>query len=240
MVRTWKDDLKGIQYNFLPHSVNKYVRIHTLLNDIYQSKIDDTAFNDIFTDDTKTALKPNCASLILDAIWQVVTNRAAPMTESTHLTGLMAGCKTKLVMNFIVGTTKTFVPFTCGDTIGKAHIQDLLDHTMDNTTEDYATIDFHINVLYFINEFIPEDLGGMAFTPFSPPIAVAPVAPPAANPTGPTTTRTTGPSPLNTTNPYFNVSALPTDVQLRYKMNQAANSVMTSADMCSFIAQPAS
>ena len=119
MVRTWKDNLKGIKYNFLPHNVTNYVKIHAILNDIYQSQIVGAAFDDLFADDTKTALKPNCASLTLDAIWQIVTDRAAPMTETNHLTGLMAGCKPKLVMNFMVGTTKTFVPFMCGDTIWK-------------------------------------------------------------------------------------------------------------------------
>ena len=56
MVRTWKDDLKGIKYNFLPHSVSKHARIHTLLNDIYQSQIEGAVFDDLFTDSTKTAL----------------------------------------------------------------------------------------------------------------------------------------------------------------------------------------
>ena len=60
-------------------------------------------FDDFFTDDTKTTLKPNCASLILDAIWEIVNNQTAPITKKAHLTGLMTGCKTKLVMNFMIG-----------------------------------------------------------------------------------------------------------------------------------------
>ena len=126
-----------------------------------------------------------------------------------------------------------------GIPFGKSHIQDLLNHTINNTTEDYAVIDFHINVLYFINEFRPEDLDGMAFTPFFPPIAA--VAAPATTgiPAAPVATAA-GPSPLNATNPHFNEASLPIYVRLRYQLNKAANSVMTSANMGSFIAQPAS
>ena len=111
MVRTWKD-LKGIKYRFLEHSVPKYAKIHTHLNNIYQGPVDGATFADIFTDDiARDVLKPNCASLILDAIWEIVNNRASVMTEKDHLKGIMTGCKTKLVMNFMVGTDKKFLSF---------------------------------------------------------------------------------------------------------------------------------
>ena len=67
MVCTWKD-LKGIKYRFLEHSVPKYVKIHTLLNDIYLGPVDGATFEDIFTDEAWDTLKPNCTSLMLDDI----------------------------------------------------------------------------------------------------------------------------------------------------------------------------
>ena len=118
--------------------------------------------------------------------------------------------------------------------MGRGLIEDLLNHTVNNTTQSYASIEFYINTLFFIPAFIPEDLTGMAFTPFN---KLTPGASPAAN-----NTRSPAPGnhPMNTPNTYFNIAALPPDVKQRYQLSQAANSVMTSADMPSFIAQPAS
>ena len=120
--------------------------------------------------------------------------------------------------------------------MGKGLIEDLLNHTVNNTTQSYASIEFYINTLFFIPAFIPEDLTGMAFTPFNKP---APGALPAATNTG-----SPAPAPGNPQSnappTYFNIAALPPDVKQRYQLSQATNSVMTSADMSSFIAQPAS
>ena len=134
MAGTWKA-LKGIKYNFLPHSygssIPRYKDVHTHLNAHYGSQVDGPSFDDIFTDNTRSDLQSNCAAMIKDAIFAIVFERAAPMTELNHLKALITGFKKNLVMNFMVGTTKTFVPSSAGEAIGKGHIQDLFNHTVD-------------------------------------------------------------------------------------------------------------
>ena len=211
------------------------------MNGLYKSEVDDKAFHALFTDENRDTLKTDCASLLLNAIWQLVTDRAIATANAGYCKNIIIRCKTKLAITFSVlapdGTSRMkYLPATCGEEVGKGLIRDLLNHTVRNTTKAYASIEFHINQLYFIPGFIPEDLTGMAFTPFKPPSVaapIAPVAPPVASPATATTGTTAAPaaSPLNTPTSYFNVSALPPDVQRRYQLNQAANSVMTSADM---------
>ena len=64
MVRTWKDDLHGIKFKFLEHSIPEFAKIHEVMNGLYKSEVDDTAFHDLFTDENRDALKTNCASLL--------------------------------------------------------------------------------------------------------------------------------------------------------------------------------
>ena len=231
-VQTWKD-LKGIDFKFLKHSAPKYADIHYHLNSVYQGQVENSSFADIFTDTARTALQPDCAKMIRDAIWDIVTRRASPETsDKQHLTSLITGCKTKLVMQFDVGSRPKFIDYTCGNPIGKGLIEDLLNHTINNTNEEYATIVFRINTMHFITDFIPEDLSGMTLVARSSPPAQAATTS-QANPavTG------TGPVPITPYNPManFNVSSLPSDVLARYNLNKAANSVMTAADMGPFV-----
>ena len=106
-------------------------------------------------------MKPNCTLLLLDAIWEIVTDRATATDKHEHIKAMITGCKTKLAMTFMVGTKKQYLHITCGDDIGNGMIKDLLDHTVDKTTDEYIIIEFHINKLYFIPGFMPEDLKGM-------------------------------------------------------------------------------
>ena len=247
MARTWKDDLQGIEFKFLKHSVPEFSDIHMVMNDLYKAEVEGDSFHELFTDKCRDILKPNCASLLLDTIWIIVTNQATATDKADYLKNIITSCKTKFAIIFSVlgsdnTTWKKYLHAICGDEMGKGLIQDLLNHTTDNTTKAFASIEFHINKLYFIPGFIPEDLCGMAFTPLKP-VAPTPVATPATTTTGTPATPTAtaaGPSPLNTPKPNFNASSLPTDVQQRYKPNKAANSVMTSADMGTFLAQPVS
>ena len=68
MVQTLKDDLQGIEYKLLKHLVPELSNIHTVMNDIYKSEDEGDAFHDLFTNEARDTLKPNCASLLLDAI----------------------------------------------------------------------------------------------------------------------------------------------------------------------------
>ena len=136
MVKTWKNDLKGITYSFLPHSYSigtapKYQHAHTLMNNIYQGQVEGDSFGDIFTDDTRTTLKLDCASLIMNAICAIIFERASHQTEANHLKSLIIGLKKHLVLNFAVGNFTRFVPPTAGAAIGKSYITDLLNHTMN-------------------------------------------------------------------------------------------------------------
>ena len=134
MAGTWKG-LKGIKYNFLPHSYGssmpRYKDVHTHLNDHYKSQVDGQSFDDIFTDETRSDLQSNCAAMIKDKIFAIVFERAAPTTKLNHLKALITGFKKSLVMSFMVGTTKKFVPSSAGEAIGKGHIQDLFNYTVD-------------------------------------------------------------------------------------------------------------
>ena len=132
------------------------------------------------------------------------------------------------------------LPAKCGTNIGKGLIKDLLNYTINThgassfTPHPYARIEFHINKLHFIPDFVPEDLSGMAFTAFKP---TAPAAPPAATVNPYPSPPAAGPTPITPYNPManFNVASLPLDVLARYNLNKAANSVMTAADMRPFV-----
>jgi hypothetical protein len=103
--------------------------------------VEHTSFADIFTDTARTALKSDCATMVRDAIWEIVTKCASPATtDKPHLTTLITGCKTKLVMQFDVDSQPKYLDYTCGNAIGKGLIEDLLNHTIANTTEKYATL----------------------------------------------------------------------------------------------------
>ena len=128
VARTWKD-LKGIKLKFPKHSVPKYAEIYTHLNSVYHGEVENTSFTDIFTDAVQTALKPDCATtMVNDAIWEIVAKCASPTTTSKILTTLIAECNSKLVMQFDVGSRPKFLDSICENAIGNGLIEDLLNH----------------------------------------------------------------------------------------------------------------
>ena len=178
------------------------------MNDIYKSKVEGDTFNDLFTDEAQDTLKPNCVSLLLDIIWQIITDQATTADKTDYLKSIIIGCKTKLAITFTVlehnTDRKKYLPITCGDEMGKGLITDLLNHSVDNTTDAFASIEFHINKLYFIPGFIPKDLCGMAFAPFKPSTPVAPTQAATrttGTPATPTGTTGIGPSLLSPCTP---------------------------------------
>ena len=68
MVTRKLKDLRGIEFKFLKHSIPKYAEIHHHLNSVYTGQVENTTFADIFTDASRTALKPDCATMVKDAI----------------------------------------------------------------------------------------------------------------------------------------------------------------------------
>ena len=137
-------------------------------------------------------------------------------------------------MQFDVGSWPKFLDYTCGNAIGKGLIEDLLNYTTADTTEEYTTIVFWINILHFVTDFIPEDLSGMTFTAPSSP-ANHQLA--TASPGNPVNLPGTVPIPITPYSPManFNATSLPMDVLAKYSLNQATNSVMTAADTVPFI-----
>ena len=68
--------------------------------------------------------------MVRNVIWEIVIKRASlTTTHAPHLTTLITGCKTKLVMKFNVGFRPKFLDYTYGNAIGKGLIEDLLNHT---------------------------------------------------------------------------------------------------------------
>ena len=148
VLRTWKDDLHGIKFKFLKHSNPTFKEIHEVMNGIYKSEVDDKVFHDIFTDENRDTLKTNCASLLLDAIWQLVTDRATTTDNAGYLKNIILGCKTKLAITFsVLASDNTdlmkYLPATCGEEMGKGLFQDLLNHIVNNITKAYASIQYN-------------------------------------------------------------------------------------------------
>ena len=74
--KSWKTDIKGIEFSFLKHSVPAFWNAHNVLNDIYSYVVDKESFQNLLTDDSMDTLKPDCATLLLDSIWDIIQSRA--------------------------------------------------------------------------------------------------------------------------------------------------------------------
>jgi hypothetical protein len=113
-------------------------------------------------------VKPDCASLLLDSIWDIIQSRADDQEQPDRLKSIIVKCKSKLSMTLWINIhgvdKKRHLPATCGADIGKGLIKDLLNYTINAhgassfTPHPSAKIEFHINKLHFIAAFVPEDL----------------------------------------------------------------------------------
>ena len=104
------------------------------MNDTYKSEVEGDTFQDLFTNEAREILKPNCASLLLDAIWEIVTDQATATDRANCLKNIIVGCKAKLAVTFTVleynQDWKKYLPITCGDEMGKGLITRSIYHLL--------------------------------------------------------------------------------------------------------------
>ena len=137
--------------------------------DSYSQVITGANYTSLFTSPEMNALENNCAKLLLYAIFELI-RAGAVATAPEYLDFIISGMKTRLPITFTdMDGIRTYIPHSCGETIGLAHITDLLTMTAEDTIDRYALIKFNINQLYFqLDGFIPENMKLIAFTRFLP------------------------------------------------------------------------
>ena len=89
-VRTWVD-LQGIKFKFLQHSNQAYSHIHDALNASYSNIITGTDYDSLFTTPAKDVLQNNCAKLLLDAIYELITARPVITAPPSYLDFIVSG-----------------------------------------------------------------------------------------------------------------------------------------------------
>ena len=75
--------LHGIYFSFQKHSSKEYSDVARVMNKTYSNEITDEDFKSLFTDDTKTDLKPDAFTLLKDLIKKTIITDATK-TETNH------------------------------------------------------------------------------------------------------------------------------------------------------------
>ena len=87
--KSWKNDIQGIGFSFLKHSVPTYWNAHTVLNDIYNGEAEGDPFRNPLTSDSMDTVKPDCASLLLDAIFDIIQSMADDQGQPDRLKSII-------------------------------------------------------------------------------------------------------------------------------------------------------
>ena len=134
------------------HSHPRYASIHKKLNAVYGHSID--GFDDIFTDDSKTALKANASQLVTDKVIASITENAVGTENVTHIKSILNSPKVSI----------NCPRFERENLIHLRHLNKAFDDAV-KMEKDYIRLVISINLLHFHPAFIPENFGHISTVP---------------------------------------------------------------------------
>ena len=159
MVAAAKDwtTLNGICFSFQEHRSKEYSDIARVMNQTYSNEFTDDDFQSLFTDNSRTALKPDAFTLLRDLIKNSIAADATK-TEPSHC----ATIATILVDTVPASYSRRGSNINCRLRILE-HFKKLLDHSYD-PPDLYSYIQLDINDLHFTYDFLPRELLQVSIT----------------------------------------------------------------------------
>jgi len=153
--RDWTT-LHGICFEFQRHCKKEFSDAARVMNKTYSNEITDKDFQSLFTDDTRSALKPDAFTLLKDLIKKSITADATK-TEPSHRSSFV----TRLVDAVPFSYSRHGSEIKCKlRTLN--NFKKLLNYSCDHP-ELFAYIEIGIDDLYFTYDFLPRNLAEVSF-----------------------------------------------------------------------------
>ena len=162
MVAAEKDwtTLHGICFSFKEHSSNKYSDAARVMSNTYSNEFINDDFQSLFTDNTRTSLKPDAFTLLRDLIKNSIAADATKTEPSYRATFV-----TTLVDTVPLSYSRRGSNINCRLRTLE-HFEKLLDLSCDNPDLS-ACIELDIDDLHFTYDFSPKDLSQVSITEFA-------------------------------------------------------------------------
>jgi len=160
MVAAEKDwtTLHGICFSFKEHGSNKYSDAARVMSNTYSNEFINDDFQSLFTDNTRTSLKPDALTLLRDLIKNSIAADDATKTEPSY----RATFVTTLVDTVPLSYSRRGSNIQCRLRTLE-HFEKLLDISCDNPDLS-AHIELDIDDLHFTYDFLPRDLSQVSIT----------------------------------------------------------------------------